>query len=127
MYITIGITQLSGDVRYIQVALDSSVDALRHQVHNLLGVFKGRLLTASGDVLRGSRTVEQSGLQNGSLLTLHTEPVYASASLGAFAAVLGDGSLACWGDSDRGGDCTATQGYLEIVFFFFFFFKFWVL
>ena len=36
-------------------------------------------------------------------------------SLGAFAAILGDGSVVTWGKADCGGDCSAVQGQLKDV------------
>ena len=37
------------------------------------------------------------------------------ASVGAFAAILGDGSVASWGAADAGGDSSAVQGQLKQV------------
>ncbi|CAE7664702.1 unnamed protein product, partial [Symbiodinium necroappetens] len=37
------------------------------------------------------------------------------ASSGAFAALLGDGSVIAWGAADRGGDCSAVRDQLTNV------------
>ena len=37
------------------------------------------------------------------------------ASLGAFAAILGDGSVVTWGDTEFGGDSTTVQDQLKNV------------
>ena len=69
----------------------------------MLGV-RGRLLSASGASLHGDLTVQQAELRSGDWLTLHTRPLLLSATSAAVAAVLSDGSVVTWGESDMGGD-----------------------
>ena len=47
------------------------------------------------------------------------------ASSGAFAALLGDGSVIAWGAADRGGDCSAVREQLTSLSSKSFFFGAW--
>ena len=87
---------------------------LRHRAQNGLGVGRGRLLDASGVVLDGCASIGEAGVQNGDSLTFQINIVQISCSSrysehSAFAAVLGDGSVATWRDREHGAESTAVQ------------------
>ncbi|CAE7362586.1 ppsA, partial [Symbiodinium necroappetens] len=61
------------------------------------------LLSGSGQLLRGTDTLADAGLQLGDALTFQIRQVAVAASSTAFAAILGDGSVATWGQASAGG------------------------
>ena len=55
-------------------------------------------------------------MRNGDRLTLvRTSSIQVQASFGAFAAILGDGSVVTWGDPEYGGDSSRVQDRLKNV------------
>ena len=103
MTIRIAVVLMSGRKADLDVTPGCSVEELRIRAQQMLGV-RGRLLSASGTSLHGDFTVQQAGLRSGDWLTLHTRPLLLSATSAAVAAVLSDGSVVTWGESDMGGD-----------------------
>ena len=59
------------------------------------------------------QTIKRSRLQNGDLLSLHINRVQVQACHGAFAAILGDGSVVTWGSAAYGGDSSAARDQLK--------------
>ena len=51
-------------------------------------------------------------MKNGDSLTLQIRKVEVRSTLGAFAAILGDGSVVTWGSAGSGGDSNAVQQQL---------------
>ena len=80
-----------------------------------LGVGRGRLLDASGNVVASCVSITEARLQTGDWLTLHVSRVQVFATGRAFAAILGDGSVVAWGDPNEGGDSSAVQDQLRHV------------
>ncbi|CAE7939406.1 unnamed protein product [Symbiodinium sp. KB8] len=80
-----------------------------------LAVGKGRLVNSSGSVLDACALIRTAKVQNGDALTLHMNTVELQATRNAFAAILGDGTVATWGDADYGGDSSAVQHHLKNV------------
>eukprot|EP00439_Symbiodinium_sp_Y106_P042703 s3497_g5.t1 len=95
--------------------MDEAVETLRRQAQIALGVGKGRLVDSSGVVLDDSAVIVDSGVRNGDSLALHVNRVQASATAGAFAVILGDGSVVTWGAPNFGGDSSSVQGQLRNV------------
>ena len=117
MSVRLAITLLSGRCVHIDVDPKASLDVLRQQAQIALCVGRSSLLSPGGEDLRGTRTVEQTGLRMGDALVLHSRhvQVFSSRRSAAFAALLGDGSVVTWGDSEGGGDSSAVQGQLRNV------------
>ena len=89
--------------------MDEEVETLRFRAQTALGVGKGRLINSSGVVLDVTAAIKDSGVRNGDSLTLHINRAKASATAGAFAVVLGDGSVAAGRDAHHGGNVGAVQ------------------
>ncbi|OLQ08381.1 putative E3 ubiquitin-protein ligase HERC1 [Symbiodinium microadriaticum] len=104
-------------LKTLHSGLDETVLTLSRRAQIALGAGKGRLLDSSGVVLDGTQTIINSGIQNGSSLTLHVHGLRVQATQCAFAAILGDGSVVTWGSAGfgGGGDSSAVQGQLENV------------
>ena len=119
MSIFVNVTMLSGSGVQLEVQTAESIEALALRATSELAVGKGRLLTSSGRLLDPGETVAEAGLQSGDVLTLHTRQVRVMASGcrfgSAFAAILGDGSVATWGDATAGGSSHAVQNQLKDV------------
>ena len=115
MSITVEIRLLSGRTAAVKASMDEAVETLRHRAQIALGVGKGRLVDSSGVVLDESAVIEDSGVRNGDSLALHVNRVQASATAGAFAVILGDGSVVTWGAPNFGGDSSSVQGQLRNV------------
>ena len=116
MSITLHVSLLSGRRVSLDTGLDVEVEIFKQQAQRALSAGKGRLVRAFGSVLDGARTIRESGLQNDDVLNLQIQPVRLLASQrfydstrGAFAAILGDASVATWGHPGFGGDCSAVQ------------------
>ena len=62
---------LSGKAATVTAGLDETVQTLSRRAQITLGAGKGRLLDSSGVVLDGSQAITNTGIQNGSSLTLH--------------------------------------------------------
>ena len=80
-----------------------------------LGVGKGRLLDSSGVVLAGRAEITNSRIHDGDRLVLHVSRVQILCTPSACAAILGDGSVATWGDASFGGDISSAQDQLKDV------------
>ncbi|OLQ14301.1 hypothetical protein AK812_SmicGene1588 [Symbiodinium microadriaticum] len=74
-----------------------------------------KLLDSSGRALVGSSKIIDSSVRSGDCLSLHLSRVQIQATSGAFAAILGDGSVVTWGDAACGGDSSAVQDQLKNV------------
>ena len=114
MAILLDVTLISGRRVSVEADQNASVELLQQRVCTALGVGRGRLLDSFGSVLDGEATVATAGLRTGDCLTLQINNVQICATkLWSFAAVLGDGSVAAWGNAYRGGDSTAVQYQLK--------------
>ncbi|OLQ14728.1 putative E3 ubiquitin-protein ligase HERC1 [Symbiodinium microadriaticum] len=76
---------------------------------------KGRLVASSGRVLDAAAVIRHTGLRDGDSMILHVNPIQLQSSRGAFAAILGDGSVVTWGLPSYGGDSSAVQEQLKNV------------
>ena len=119
MSITVEVGLLSGRTAALQVALDEEVNVLTRRAQTIFGVGKGRLLDSSGNVLDARLPIREAGVQTGDSLTLHINQIQLQSSsdfyIGAFAAILGDGSVVTWSDAPYGGDSSAVQDQLTNV------------
>ncbi|OLP97839.1 E3 ubiquitin-protein ligase HERC2 [Symbiodinium microadriaticum] len=106
---------LSGSKAIVEARLDESVETLKNRAQTALEVGRGRLLDSSGRALVGSSKIIDSSVRSGDCLSLHLSRVQIQASLGAFAAILGDGSVVTWGLAVSGGDSSAVQDQLKNV------------
>ena len=88
---------LSGRKVTVEADQEEQVKALKRRARAALGVGNGRLVDSSGSVLDACSTIEVAKLQNGTSLTLQISRLQIQSSDGAFAAILGDGSVATWG------------------------------
>ncbi|CAE7030757.1 unnamed protein product [Symbiodinium natans] len=70
MSMCLEVTLMSGKSSKIDVPVDTCLDDLRGLAQRWLHVGTGRLLTATGEVLAGTRTVSQAGILAGDVLTL---------------------------------------------------------
>ena len=113
MSITVDVALLSGRTVAVEANQDELVAALKLRAQTALGVKKGRLLDISGRALDSCSTVEAAKLRHGDSLTLHINRLQIQSTSGAFAAILGDGSVATWGRD--GGDSSAVQEQLKNV------------
>ena len=89
MSIAVEIGLLSGKAATVTAGLGETVQTLSRRAQIALGAGKGRLLDSSGVVLDGSQTIRNTGIQNGSSLTLHVHGLEVQATRCAFAAILG--------------------------------------
>eukprot|EP00439_Symbiodinium_sp_Y106_P023674 s3358_g2.t3 len=115
MSITLEVGLLSGKTATVKADLDEEVATLKSRAETALGVGRGRLVGSSGSVLDARATVKHARLQDGDSLTLHMNRVQVQASLGAFAAILGDRTVVTWGSAPYGGDSRAVQDQLNNV------------
>ncbi|CAE7878575.1 HERC2, partial [Symbiodinium microadriaticum] len=123
MGISVDVRLISGRRAIVELEADASVETLRQRAQSALAVGRGRLLNSAGDVLNGTTTLTQAGLQSGDALLLHISQVQVMAAKlqrdivtgSAFAAILGDGRLVTWGEPDYGGDSSAIQDRLQDV------------
>ncbi|CAE7880960.1 unnamed protein product, partial [Symbiodinium microadriaticum] len=72
-----------------------------------------RLLDSSGRALLGSSKIIDSSVRSGDCLSLHLFRVQIHESCGAFAAILGDGSVVTWGGAACGGDSSGSSAVLD--------------
>ncbi|OLP88832.1 Protein CfxQ [Symbiodinium microadriaticum] len=115
MSITVEVSLLSGKTAAVEADLYEAVQAVAQRAQIALGVGKGRLLDSSGAVLDGCACIKKAKVQNGDSLTLHVNRVQVQSSDGAFAAILGDGSVVTWGEAECGADSSAVQTQLKNV------------
>eukprot|EP00439_Symbiodinium_sp_Y106_P056436 s157_g7.t3 len=99
----------------VQASLEESVETLKERAQIALGVGKGRLLDSSGNVLDVCAPIKKARVRNGDSLTFHVSNVQIQASGFSFAAILGDGAVVTWGDTDYGGDSSAVRDQLKNV------------
>ena len=112
MAFAVEVSLVSGRTAVLDVEPDTLVDTLRERAQGALAVGRGRLLDSSGRLLDTKATVEESGLRCGDVLTLQLGQVEVAVTFRAVAAILGDGSVAAWGDPNMGGDCSCVQDRL---------------
>ena len=103
---------LRGNRVSLQVKADASVESLKQRAQSALVTGRGRLLNFSGEVLDRTKTIAETMLTSGDVLTLHVSQVQIKATrrvmaFSAFAALLGDRSVVSWG---RGDAVVATAG-----------------
>ncbi|OLQ04575.1 Peptidyl-prolyl cis-trans isomerase [Symbiodinium microadriaticum] len=122
MSLRIDVGLVSGRTVSLEVQADASVASLSQCAQAALGVGKGRLLNSNGQVLDRLATLQEAGLENGAVLTLHVQQVQLAASKkgdaglqAAFAAILGDGSVVTWGAVGYGSDSSSVQDQLKDV------------
>ena len=110
----IEVVLMSGRRVQLACAEDASLDSLLQRAQTELAV-RGQfsVLSTSGERLNTRLTLGELDLEEGEVLTLHTRPLRLAATCGAFAALLGDGSVATWGAN--GGDCGLAQQQLTCV------------
>ena len=115
MSITVEVGLLSGKTAKVNIGEDEQVGTLKRRAQTALGVGRGRLVDPLGRLLDACEAIKDSNVQNGDTLMLHIGQVQACGAESAFAAVLGDGSVASWGRATRGGNSSAVQDQLENV------------
>ena len=115
MSIAVEIGLLSGRRASVQAGLEESVETLKERAQIALGLGKGRLLDSSGNVLDVCAPIKKARVRNGDSLTFHVSNVQIQASGFSFAAILGDGAVVTWGDTDYGGDSSAVRDQLKNV------------
>ena len=83
----------------MEVEADASVESLKQRAQRALVTGRGRLLNSSGEVLDGTKTITETRLRTGDVLTLHLSQVKLKATRrgSSFAALLGDKSVVTWG------------------------------
>ena len=92
LHVEVGL--VSGRTTRVQAALDETVGTLKRRAQIALGVGMGSLLDSSGCIVDGCMPVKKARIRNGDRLTLlRTNSVQVQASIGACAAILGDGSV----------------------------------
>ena len=115
MSITVNVGLLSGRTAAVTADLEEVVRSLSLRAQTALGVSRGRLVHSSGRLLDACSTIKDTELQNGDSLTLQVHRVQIQACGGAFAAILGDGSVVTWNHAAFGGDSSAVQDQLKNV------------
>ena len=88
MSITVEVRQLSDKTVTVHAGLNEEMGTMTRRAQIALGVGRGRHVGSPGSVLDASAAIKRARLQNGRVnrVTVH-------ACHGAFAAVLGDGSV----------------------------------
>ena len=97
MPLAIELSLLSGRTVSLEADPDETVKTFRSRAQKTLAVGRGRLLDSSGSVLNGAATLEECRLQSGDRLTFQMSSIRVRGNSGAFAAILGDGSVVTWG------------------------------
>ncbi|CAE7902114.1 MPPED1 [Symbiodinium microadriaticum] len=95
--------------------LDEAVATLKVRAQIALQVGKGRLVDSSGSILNTEALIKHVKMKTGYSLTLQVCKVQVRSTLGAFAAILGDGSVVTWGSASSGGDSSTVQRQLSNV------------
>ena len=75
MSISVDVYLLSGKCASMEVEADASVESLKQRAQSALVTGRGRLLNSSGEVLDGTKTIAETGLKGGDVLTLHLSQV----------------------------------------------------
>ena len=115
MAITVEVGLLSGKGVTIKAGLDEEVAMLKDRAQLALQVGNGQLVDSFGSILDAHVLIRDAGLQNGDALTLHVKQLHVRSSLGAFFAILGDGSVVSWGHSGLGNDSSDVRDQLKNV------------
>ena len=115
MSIIVEVRLLSGKTATVKAGPDDEVEELKRQAQIALKVSRGRLTDSSGIVLDTYALVRDARIKNGASLTLHVRTAQVQSSHGAFATIVGDGSVVTWGDGGCGGDCSDVQDRLRDV------------
>ena len=110
MSVDVEVGLVSGRRTTVQAALDETVGTLKRRVQNALGVGMGSLLDSSGCLMDGCTKMKKASDR---LTLLRASRVQLQASSGAFAAILGDGSVVTWGDPVFGADSSRVQDRLK--------------
>ena len=121
MSISVDVHLLSGKRASVELEADASVGSLKRRAQSALVVpSRGRLLNSSGEVLDCAQSITEAKLMSGDVLTLHVKQVQLKATkqgagCAAFSALLGDDSVATWGDFGYGGDSSVVRDQLRDV------------
>ena len=75
MSISVDVHLLSGKSATLKVETDASVESLKRLAQSALEAGTGRRLRSSGEVLDGASSIQEAGLRDGDLLTLHMKQV----------------------------------------------------
>ena len=113
MAMNVEVGLLSGKTATVTLGVGEDVETLTRRAQTALGVGRGRWLDSAGNILDVSARINKTKLQNGDTLTLHISTCKHVLLGGAFAVILGDGSI--WGHADCGGDSSAVQDQLKNV------------
>ena len=106
MSLTVEVSLISGKTAWLQAHGDESVESLRMRAQRALGVGNGRLLSSTGSALDGGALVKEARLPHAEPLMLQVRRVDICCRGGAFAAIVGDGSVVTWGfHGNRAGLC----------------------
>ena len=111
MSIFVYVHLLSGNRVSLEVEADASVESLKQRAQRALVTGRGRLLNSSGEVLDGTKTITETRLRTGDVLTLHLSQVKLKSTRrgSSFAALLGDKSVVTWGAATYGVDSSVVQ------------------
>ena len=112
--LTLEVSLISGKTVSLETLGDESVDECVRR-ERALGVGKGQLLDCAGSFLDEGAPLKKASLQEGEPLTLQVRRVDIRGGSAAFAAILGDGTVATWGDARSGGDSNAMQAQMKTV------------
>jgi hypothetical protein len=91
-------------------------ELLRRLYRKAEAAMKKPLMLMHGDVyLRAEQSAAATRLRDGDLVTAVAVLPRLFSNPGAYAAIKADGSVICWGDSDKGGNCnTVKQQLVEV-------------
>ena len=110
MSCTVRVVLLSGAHATVTLPHDATVDQLRQKAQKQLGKVVGKLVAASGTVLKGPHVLAQTGIQDGDTITAIAQEAGVVAAEFAFASLRPDGSVVTWGiDSCGGNSCLVAQ------------------
>lgn len=106
----------SGRGENVTVPSTASVVDLKRAAQEVLGYQFLKLITADGNVLRASSSLESVGLRDGDAVTVILQQPNIAASLGAFALWCNGGDrVITWGQDIYGGDVSEVQDHLQEV------------
>ena len=113
------ISLLSGKSVTLECSQDESITCLKRRAQQALGLGGGAggLISAAGDCLNATTdaTVKRMRIMHNDTLTLSCSPTKVQVTEKAFAVILGDASVACFGTRLYGGDSSALQDQLVSV------------
>ena len=115
MSVNLAVGLLSGKAVTLEASLDETVATLKRRAETALGVGRGRLVDSCGRLLDSSAPLKRVRLQDDPSLTLHVSKVQIHATIDAFAATLGEGSVVTWCNAASGGDSSEVQDQLKNV------------